>query len=80
MDALPREDRSASARFLDDLLPEELEWESLVRSYPLCALLVAGVAGYVLGWRSGAPILGAVGDTATRRVTGIVSSSFGDDE
>jgi hypothetical protein len=80
MDALPRQEQSIAGRFLDDLLPEELEWESLVRSYPLTALLVAGVAGYLLGWRSGAPILEAVGDTATRRVTGIMRSSFGEDQ
>jgi len=78
MDAT-REERSPAGRFLDDLLPEELEWEGLVKTYPLAALLVAGVAGYWLGWRSGAPILEAVGESATRRVTGLVSDSFGED-
>jgi hypothetical protein len=73
----PPHERSGANRFLDDLLPEDLEWERLVRSYPFAALLVAGAAGYWLGWRSGAPILEAVGETATRRVTGIVSESLG---
>ena len=54
MDAAGRE-RSIANRFLDDLLPEELEWERLVRSYPIAALVVAGVAGYLLGMRSGGP-------------------------
>ena len=80
MDAEPRQEGSVAGRLLDDLLPEELEWERMVRAYPLAALLVAGVAGYVLGWRSGAPILEAVSDTAARRVSGIMRSSFGDDE
>ena len=62
------------------LLPEELEWERQVRAYPIAALVVAGVAGYLLGLRSGAPILAAVGETATRRVTGLVNAGFGDDE
>jgi hypothetical protein len=80
MDAPPRLERSGAGRLLDDLLPEDLEWESLVRTYPITALLVAGVAGYLLGWRSGAPILEAVGETATRRVTDLVRHSFGEDE
>ena len=71
-------ERTVSARFLDELLPEELEWERVVRTYPLMALVVAGVAGYLLGVRSGAPILAAVGATAARRVTGLMSSDFGD--
>lgn len=80
MDPSPRPERSGAGRILDDLLPEELEWETLVRTYPITSLVVAGVAGYLLGVRSGAPILAAVGDTATRRVTGLVRSSFGEDE
>lgn len=79
MEAAGRE-RSIANRFLDDLLPEELEWERLVRSYPIAALVVAGVAGYLLGVRSGASILAAVGATATRRVTGLVNADFGVDD
>ena len=78
MDAAGHE-QSIANRFLDDLLPEELEWERLVRSYPIAALVVAGVAGYLLGLRSGAPILAAVGATATRRITGLVGADFDDD-
>ena len=51
-----------------------------MRSYPIAALVVAGVAGYLLGVRSGAPILAAVGETATRRVTGLVNADFGVDD
>jgi hypothetical protein len=79
MDAPPRLERSGAGKFLDELLPEDLEWESLVRHYPLASLLVAGVAGYLLGWRSGPPIIEAVGETATRRVTGLMRDSFGDE-
>ena len=76
----PGREPSIAGRILDDLLPEELEWERLVRSYPLAALVVAGVAGYLLGVRSGGPILAAVGETATRRVTGLFNADFGADE
>jgi hypothetical protein len=77
--SVPERDAGIASRFLDDLLPEELEWERVVRSYPITALVVAGVAGYLLGVRSGAPILAAVGETATRRVAGLVGADFGDD-
>ncbi len=79
MDAAGRQ-QSIAGRFLDDLLPQELEWERLVRSYPLAALVVAGVAGYLLGARSGGPILAAVGATATRRVAGLVNADLGVDD
>jgi hypothetical protein len=79
MDA-PRREGSIANRFLDDLLPEELEWERLVRTYPIAAVVVAGLAGYLLGVRSGAPILAAVGETATRRVTGLVNPDLGVDD
>jgi len=51
----------------------------MVMAYPLAALLVAGIAGYLLGTRSGAPILAAVGESATRRITGLVGAGLGDD-
>jgi hypothetical protein len=71
-------ERAVSARLLDELLPQELEWERVVRTYPLTSLVVAGVAGYLLAVRSGAPILAAVGATATRRVADLMSSGVGD--
>jgi len=80
MDAAVPQERSVSGRILDDLLPEELEWERLVRTYPIAALLVAGVAGYLLGVRSGAPILAAVGETATRRISGLLDAGFAEDD
>jgi hypothetical protein len=80
MDSASAGERSIANRFLDELLPEQLEWERMVRAYPIAALVVAGVAGYLLGVRSGAPILAAVGATASRRVSDLVSAGFGDDD
>ena len=56
--------RSASSRvadeLLDDLLPAELEWRRMVRSYPLPALAVAALGGYLLGRSRGPAILAAL--------------------
>ena len=71
--------RSFSEEFLDELLPEDLEWESVVLTYPLCSLAVAAVGGYLLGRRSGQVILGAFSDSAADRVTGLASELLGSD-
>ena len=64
---------------LDDLLPENLDWRDLVRSHPLPALLVSGVAGFLLGRHHGTAILEALSDFASREVDRNVSALFGDD-
>lgn len=72
--------RSFSRFFLNGLLPEELEWERLVRTYPLASLAIAAVGGYFLGRRSGAVIIEAVSQTASERVRGLVSEVLGESE
>ena len=64
---------------IDDLLPEDLDWRGLVRSYPLSALVVSGTAGFFLGRRHGAAILAALSDFAAREVDRNVSALLGDD-
>ena len=76
----PLPTRSFSRHFLDGLLPEELEWERLVRTYPLTSLAVAAVGGYFLGRRSGALIIEAVSQSATERVSGLVGEVLGESE
>ena len=70
---------SYADELLDDLLPENLDWRDLVRSHPLPALIVSGVAGYLLGRRHGIAILEALSDFATREVDRNVSALLGDD-
>ncbi len=70
---------SYADELLDDLLPENLDWRDLVRSHPLPALIVSGVAGYLLGRRHGVAILEALQDFATREVDRNVSALLGDD-
>ena len=45
---------------LDEILPEELEWERLVRSYPLPAIAAAAAGGFLLAFTHGPAIVSAV--------------------
>ncbi len=63
---------------LDDLLPEDLDWRSLVSSYPIPALALAALGGFFLGSRHGSEILHAFSDFATREVDRNISSFLGD--
>ena len=64
--------RTVEQRVLDGLLPDEMDWEEVVRTYPLTSIAVAGIAGFLVGSRSGRAILTAVADSAVHRVTGLV--------
>ena len=62
---------------LDELLPEELEWERLVRSYPVPALALAAIGGFYLGLRHGPEILSAVSGFVAAEVSKNVSELIG---
>ena len=64
---------------LDEILPEELEWERLVRSYPLPALAVAAVGGLLLGLSHGSAIVSAVSGYLSAQVSRNVSQVLGHD-
>jgi hypothetical protein len=62
---------------LDELLPEELEWERLVRSYPVPAVALAVIGGFYLGLRHGPEILSAVSGFVAAEVSRNVSELIG---
>ncbi len=64
---------------VDEALPEEFEWERLVRTYPVPALLLAAVGGFVLARTRGEAVLAAVGAFAADRVTDAVHRVLGED-
>ncbi len=64
---------------LDNLLPEDVDWRRLVRSYPLPALVLSGLGGFFLGSRHGREILSALSGFATREVDRNISTLLGDD-
>lgn len=47
---------SLADEILDEILPEEIDWRQLVRSYPKSILTLAAVGGFLLG-RSRGPKL-----------------------
>jgi hypothetical protein len=62
---------------VDELVPEGLDWERLVVSYPIPALLLAAVGGFLLGRRHGPEILDAVSSFAAAEVSRNVSQALG---
>lgn len=64
---------------LDEVLPEDLEWDRLVRSYPLPALAVAAVGGFLLGISHGPAIVSAVSGYLSAQVARNVSEVLGQD-
>lgn len=62
---------------LDELLPEELEWERLVRTYPVPAVALAAIGGFVIGLRHGPEILTAVSGFLAAEVSRNVSELVG---
>lgn len=63
--------------FLDEILPEDLEWERLVRTYPVPALAVAAAGGFYLGLRHGTAILAAVSSYLAAEVSRNVGELLG---
>lgn len=62
-----------------DTASSEIDWLALVRSYPVPALLLAAVGGFVLGRRRGPEILGAVSDFAAEEVARNLNSLLGEE-
>jgi hypothetical protein len=73
--------RSASAadQLVSDLLPENLDWERLVRSYPLPALGLAALGGYWLGRTRGSAVVAALGAFAAAAAVRGVNEALGED-
>lgn len=58
-----------SHRLIDQVVPEELDWVELVRTYPLAALAVAAGIGFYLGRVHGERLLETVTEQADRRMS-----------
>jgi hypothetical protein len=75
MEIVERE--SVVDELIDEIVPEGLDWERLVVSYPIPALLLAAVGGFLLGRRHGPEILSAVSGFAAAEVSRNVSHIIG---
>jgi hypothetical protein len=74
-DSVRRE--SVTDDLLGELMPEGLDWERLVRTYPLPALALAAAGGFFLGLRHGPEILKAVSGYAAAELSRNVGEIFG---
>lgn len=71
--------RPLADELLDELLPEELEWQRLVNRYPRVCLLAALGAGAWLGYRRGRGVLAALGAVVTAQVASTVGDMLADE-
>ena len=62
---------------IDELVPEELDWERLVVNYPWPALALAALGGFFLGRRHGREIVAAVSTFAAAQVSANVAQALG---
>lgn len=63
-----------AGQLLDEVLPDSFEWERIVRTYPVAAVLTAALGGYLLGRSRGPAIVSAVSALVTDRVSERFSS------
>lgn len=64
---------------VDELVPDELEWRRIVRTYPLPALALAALGGYMLGSRRGKAILLALSTYAADAVAANINEMLGEE-
>jgi len=70
---------AAADDLVSELLPETLDWERLVRSYPLPALALAALGGYWLGRTRGGAVVSALGAFAAAAAVRGVNDALGDE-
>ena len=75
----PSAGRGGAERVIDEVMPEGVEWERLVRTYPLAALGGAAAAGFWLGIRHGRALLAAFGAFASRQAAQGVREVLGEE-
>lgn len=62
---------------VEEVLPAELDWQRLVRRYPIASITIAAIGGYVLGRNRGEEIVKALSNHAAELVTGQVNDVLG---
>jgi hypothetical protein len=70
---------SAVDEVVGEVMPEEFDWERLVRTYPIPALLVAAAGGFLLGRGRGSEILAALSVFAADFVARNVNEFLGEE-
>ena len=68
LDRRPARARSVVDDWIDDVVPEELDWRELVSSYPIASMVVVAAGGFYLGATHGSRIIEALRDLVSQRV------------
>lgn len=72
------EDRNGIVEnLIDEIVPEGLDWERLVVTYPLPAIGLVALGGFFLGFRHGSEILRALSGYVTSEVTRNIGNLMG---
>lgn len=71
--------RGGAERVIDEVMPEGVEWERLVRTYPLPAVAAAAAAGFWLAVRHGGALIAALGAFASRQAAQGVREVLGEE-
>ena len=61
------------------MLPEDFDWREVVRTYPVPALALAALGGYVLGRTQGEKLLAALSTFAAAQVARHLNEILGDE-
>lgn len=64
---------------IDELMPEQVDWERLVRTYPLPAMALAAAAGFYLAVARGPVVVSAITGWATGEMTRRVNEMVGEE-
>lgn len=70
---------NAAYDVVDELVPEELDWERLVRTYPIPALVLAAIGGFLIGRARGAAVVGALSGYAAQELSRGINDALGRD-
>ena len=70
---------SLADEIIDELLPHELDWRSVVMSYPKLSVSLVAAAGFWLGRTRGRSIVAAVTGMAAETVNESLNEFFGRD-
>ena len=79
MSAAAAPSKETAQEVVEEIFPEDFEWERLVRAYPIPALLLAAAGGFVLARARGEAVLAALGAFAASRVTDEVHRVLGEE-
>ena len=70
---------SMADEIIDELLPHELDWKSVVVSYPKLSVSLVAAAGFWLGRTRGRSILAGISGLAAETVNESINEFFGRD-